>query len=506
MSEPNLVIHNKTDTRRECIIGCKQADDVVFAEERIINSGEILKFNNIPNEEFEVAVSLDGRENGKYYSSAKRLNEIHVYIRENKILFDEFSYNNKNEGNNSNVNHVESNSRSRTNNPDYSQQRQSHRQNQQGQSHRQNQQGQSQSIKRQPAADERYCHSCREIIKETAEICSNCGVNVVSSESKNSSENQSRSKQAQQKQNPPKTGIRRMMPAFGSLLALVSLTQNYAVISGSVIDREVFQDIPVSLTNLMDILSGGFTSIDQIIYIPLSVVLFATGFLTLVGVVVSFKNRFIGGYLLLSTWVSFWVIVVGAVNTVSVPGVSQLTVQYEPGFYLLMIGSAVVFGDYMIDELINSKRYVYISIAGSILAYISLFFPYFKINGMLFNKIEVDMGLTLVGLGFTVPGSNTIGVIIMAGLILAGGFLAMKPGLMFPKDWSMKSQIYPEFGAVAIGIGFIPIFLIKRAVESLGVTVSFGLGFYIAVLSLITLIAAKIYQTREVDLASSYTS
>ena len=240
------------------MVGCRSSGNVVFAEEQMIHSGESVNFENLPDSEFEIAISIEnGVSDGESFVNDANLETIVVELYDERIDFiretaessqtptvepttPQQGVNNQHEQSNRSQSpthnqqqgqspahnqqqgqppannqqqgqspthnqqqgqppaHNQQQSQSPTHNqrqgqpPAHNQQQgqpPAHNQ-QQGQPPAHNQQqgqspahNQQQSTQKSLSADEQYCHSCGEVIKNEASMCPNCGVSTGNSTS-----------------------------------------------------------------------------------------------------------------------------------------------------------------------------------------------------------------------------------------------------------------------------------------------------------------------------------
>jgi len=200
MNNTELIVKNKSQIKKATMVGCRSNGNVVFAEEQIIQPGGMVSFQNLPDNEFEIAVSIDNDiSDGENFVNDSKLKNVIVEIFDGKIDFTrETTGSPQTPTVEQTTPRGEVNNQHASTNPNRSQTANQHRgqppaHNQgQGQPQTANQhrgqppahnqgQGQSGNQKQTLTADEQYCHSCGAVIKNQASICPNCGVSTENS-------------------------------------------------------------------------------------------------------------------------------------------------------------------------------------------------------------------------------------------------------------------------------------------------------------------------------------
>ena len=188
MNNTNLTVKNRSQNGKTTMVGCRSNGNVVFAEEQMIHSGESVNFENLPDSEFEIAISIEnGVSDGESFVNDTNLENIVVELYDERIDFIRETTESSStptvepttpqQGVN---NQHEQSNRSQSPTPNQQQGQPPAHNQQQGQPPAHNQQ---QSTQKSLSADEQYCHSCGEVIKDEASMCPNCGVSTGNSTS-----------------------------------------------------------------------------------------------------------------------------------------------------------------------------------------------------------------------------------------------------------------------------------------------------------------------------------
>jgi len=237
MNNTKLSVKNRSQSGKTTMVGCRSNGNVVFAEEQMIQSGGAVSFENLPDSEFEIAISIEnGVSDGESFVNDPNLETIIVELFDDRIDFTretsessqkptveptspQQGVNNQQQANPSqSPTQNQQQGQSPTHNqqqgqppahnqqqgqpPAHNQQQgqpPAHNQQQgqppahnqqQGQppAHNQQQgqppaQNQQQGSQQSLSADEQFCHSCGEVIKDEASMCPNCGVSTGNSSS-----------------------------------------------------------------------------------------------------------------------------------------------------------------------------------------------------------------------------------------------------------------------------------------------------------------------------------